>query len=58
MTDPKPQLSTEGILANIDYCANRVCSLQEELHKARQQLLYWHLELERTSSGALIADKG
>jgi hypothetical protein len=44
------------VLANIEYSAHKVMDLQEQLTKARMELLHWHIELEHCDSSALIAD--
>jgi hypothetical protein len=56
MTDPKPLLGTAAVLANIEHAAYKVHDLQEQLTKARMELLHWHIELERRDSSALVAD--
>jgi hypothetical protein len=46
-TDPKPTLSQQGILANIDYSRSLRIKAHQEYLKCKRQERYWREELSK-----------
>jgi len=55
-SDPKPNLSKEGILANIDHYESRVKSAHDNWERELQALQYWldQLDLLQPASDSVV----